>query len=55
MRTEYKVVNGAFKKRKVRLCVRGDQQEENLHYRQGELYAPVMEASEARLFRSDSG
>ena len=44
-RTEYKVVNGAFKKPKVLLCIRGDQQEENLHYQKGELYAPVMKAS----------
>ena len=27
-RTEYKSINGAFDKRKVRMCVRGDQQVE---------------------------
>ena len=29
-RTEYKVVNGVFKKRKVRLCVMGNQQKEGI-------------------------
>ena len=49
-RTEYKVVNGALKKRKVRLCAMGNQQKEGIHYRAGELYAPVMKATEVRLF-----
>ena len=52
-RTEYKyykVVNGVFKKRKVLLCVMGNQQEKGVHYRLGELYAPVMKAAEVRLF-----
>ena len=31
-RTEYKVVNGALKKRKVRLCALGNQQKEGIHY-----------------------
>ena len=34
MRTEYKVTNGVFGKRKVRLCARGDQQIEGLLIRQ---------------------
>ena len=29
-RTEYKVTNGVFGKRKIRLCARGDQQVEGL-------------------------
>ncbi len=36
-RTEYKVVNGVFKKRKVRLCVMGNQQENGVHFHLGEL------------------
>ena len=49
-RTEYKVVNGELKKYKVRLCVMGNQQKEGVHYKLGELYAPVMKAAEVRLF-----
>ena len=49
-RTEYKVVNGEMKKYKVRLCVMGNQQKEGVHYKLGELYAPVMKAAEVRLF-----
>ena len=49
-RTEYKVVNGALKKRKVRLCAMGNQQKEGIHYQAGELYAPVMKETEVRLF-----
>ncbi len=39
-RTEYKVVNGVFKKRKpeARLCVMGNQQENGVQFQQGELY-----------------
>ena len=37
--TEYKVINGVFKKRKVRLCVLGNQQKEGVHFQLGELYA----------------
>jgi hypothetical protein len=48
-RTDYKVSNGVFDKRKVRLCVCGNQQEEGIHYNSGNLYAPVMKASEVRL------
>ena len=49
-RTEYKVMNGELKKYKVRLCVMGNQQKEGVHYKLGELYAPVMKAAEVRLF-----
>ena len=48
-RTDYKVTNGMFEKRKVRLCVCGNQQQEGVHYNSGNLYAPVMKASEVRL------
>ena len=44
------MVNGVFKKRKVRLCVMGKQREQGVHYQLGELYAPVMKAAEVRLF-----
>jgi hypothetical protein len=43
-RMEYKVVNGELEslgKYKVRLCVMGNQQKEVVHYKLGELYAPV--------------
>ncbi len=49
-RTEYKLINCVFKKRKVRLCVMGNQQKEGVHYQLGELYAPLMKAAEVRLF-----
>ena len=49
-RAEYKVVNGVLKKRKIRLCAMGNQQKEGVHYKAGELYAPVMKASEVRMF-----
>ena len=49
-RTEYKVINGVFKKRKVQLCVMGNQQEKGVHYQREELYAPVMKAAKVRLF-----
>ena len=48
-RADYKVTNGVFEKRKIRLCVCGNQQEEGIHYNSGNLYAPVMKASEVRL------
>ena len=41
--------NGVFDKRKIRLCVCGNQQVEGVHYKSGDLYAPVMKASEVRL------
>ena len=49
-RTEYKVVNCVFKKRKVRLCVMGNQQDNGVHFQLGELYTPVMKVVEVRLF-----
>ena len=48
-RADYKVTNGVFGKRKIRLCVCGNQQVEGVHYNAGNLYAPVMKASEVRL------
>ena len=49
-RTEYKVgPDGVFDKRKVRLCIRGDQQIEGVNYVQQDLYAPTLKAPEARL------
>jgi hypothetical protein len=53
-RAEYKVVNGVLKKRKIRLCAMGNQQKEGVHYKAGELYAPVMKASEVRMFLAKS-
>jgi hypothetical protein len=38
MRTEYKVTSRVFSKFKVRLCVRGDQQEEGLQFNQRYIY-----------------
>jgi hypothetical protein len=40
--TKYTVVNGVFKKRKVRLCVMGNQQKEGIYYQLGEQYIPIM-------------
>ena len=40
--TKYKVDNWVLKKRKVRLCVMGNQQTEGIHYQIDELYEPVM-------------
>jgi hypothetical protein len=50
-RADYKVTNGVFDKRKIRLCVCGNQQVERVHYKSGDMYAPVimMKASEMRL------
>jgi hypothetical protein len=45
-RTEYKVANGVFGKRKVRLCARGDQQEEGLQFNQRDTYLPVLKSAE---------
>ncbi len=47
--TEYKVTNGGFGKRKVRLCVRGDQQEEGLRFNQRDIYLPVLKSAEFSL------
>jgi hypothetical protein len=49
-RADYKVVNSVFQKCKIRLCAMGNQQKEGIHYKAGELYAPVMKASEVRMF-----
>jgi uncharacterized glyoxalase superfamily protein PhnB len=48
-RTEYKVTNGVFGKRKVRLCARGDQQEEGLQFNKRDIYSPVLKSAEVRL------
>ena len=48
-RTEYKVTNGVFSKRKVRLCARGDQQEEGLQFNQRDIYSPVLKPAEVHL------
>ncbi len=48
-RVDYKVTNGVFDKRKIRLCVCGNQQVEGVHYKSGDLYAPVMKASEVMV------
>ncbi len=47
-RTEYKVVNGMFKKRKA-VCD-GNQQDNGVHFQFGELYTPVIKDVEVRLF-----
>ncbi len=46
LRAQSKTVNGAFRKRNVLFCVMGNQQKEGVHYQLGELYAPVMKATE---------
>ena len=46
---DYKVTNSVFDKRKIRWCVWGNQQEEGVHCNSGDLYAPVMKASEVWL------
>ena len=48
-RRDYKVVNGVFSKRKVRMCVRGDQQRDGVDYQSADLYSPTLKAAEARL------
>ena len=53
-RTEYKIDNGIFTKRKVRLCIRGDQQEEGRDYNPQDLYAPTLKSTEARLIAAIS-
>jgi hypothetical protein len=47
-RADYKATNGVFDKRKIRPCVCGNQQDEGVHYKSGDLYAPVMKSSEVR-------
>jgi hypothetical protein len=48
-RWEYKVTNGTFEKRKVRLCAMGNQQIAGIHFNESDLYAPVLKAHEVRL------
>jgi hypothetical protein len=43
-------VNRVLKKRTVRLCDMGNEQKEGVRYQLGLLYAPVMKATEVRLF-----
>ena len=40
-RADYRVTNGVFDKRKIRLCVCSNQQVGGVHYKSGDLYAPV--------------
>ncbi len=47
--TEYKVTNRVFGKRKVRLCARGDQQEEGLQFNERDIYSPVLKSAKVRL------
>ena len=47
--TEYKMTNGMFQRRKVRLCVRGDQQQEGVDVNASDLYSPVLKAPEVLL------
>ena len=46
---DYKKDSGVFQKRKVRMCVRGDQQVEGVDYLSSDLYSPTVKASEVRL------
>ena len=46
---DYKMDSGVFQKRKVRMCVRGDQQVEGVNFSSEDLYAPTVKASEVRL------
>ena len=48
-RWEYKVTNGTFEKRKVRLCAMGNQQIAGIHFNESDLYAPVLKAHGVRL------
>ena len=47
-RLDYKIDNGVLSKRKVRMCVRGDQQTED-SFNSSDFYSPVLKAPEARL------
>jgi hypothetical protein len=47
-RLDYKIDNGVLNKRKVRMCVRGDQQTEE-SFKPSDQYSPVLKATEARL------
>ena len=46
---DYKMDNGVFQKRKVRMCVRGDQQVEGVNFHASDLYSPTVKAAEVRL------
>ena len=48
-RLEYTEENGTFRKRKVCLCARGDQQVEGESFTSSDPYAPTLKAPEARL------
>ena len=45
-RLEYKEDNGEFIKCKARLCARGGQQVDGVNYKETDLYAPTLKASE---------
>ena len=53
-RLEYKEDNGEFIKCKARLCARGDQQVDGVNYKETDLYAPTLKASEGRLLMAIS-
>ena len=44
-RLDYKVTNGVFEKRKVRLCAMGNQQKAGIRFNEQDLYAPVLNQS----------
>ncbi len=46
-RLDYKMVNGVFDKRKMQLCVRGDQQQEGIHFISSDLYSPAWKAPDS--------
>ncbi len=59
-RTEYKVINGVFKKRKVRLCVMGNQQKEGPSFAgralpTGQALCSSDEGSRSPTFRGNCG
>jgi hypothetical protein len=47
-RLEYKEDNGEFLKCKVHLCAREDQQISRVSFKESDLFAPVLKATEAR-------
>ena len=48
-RLEHKGDNGTILKQKVRLCAKGDQQDEGMSFKSSDLYLPTLKAPEARL------